>query len=55
LVGGDWIQRRQYHSIRDDLDAVAAITLDEVNAVLAKYPLSRGTTVTIGPLADWAS
>ncbi|MGO8746790.1 MAG: M16 family metallopeptidase [Thermoguttaceae bacterium] len=54
LVGGDWIQRRQYHSIRDDLNAVAAITLDEVNAVLAKYPLSRGTTVTIGPLADWA-
>jgi predicted Zn-dependent peptidase len=49
-VGSDWVQRRQYRSIRDDLDAVAAITLDDVAAVLAKYPLTRSTTVTIGPL-----
>jgi predicted Zn-dependent peptidase len=49
-VGSDWVQRRQYRSVRDDLDAVAAITLDDVAAVLAKYPLTQSTTVTIGPL-----
>ncbi len=51
-VGSDWIQRRQYRSIRDDLDAFAAITVDDLAAVLAKHPLSLATTVTIGPLAD---
>jgi predicted Zn-dependent peptidase len=51
-VGGDWIGRREYRSVRDDLDAVAAIGLDDVSAVLAKYQLTRSTTVTIGPLAE---
>lgn len=51
-VGSDWVQRRQYRSVRDDLDRVADIRLDEIVAVLAGYPLSRSTTVTIGPLAE---
>ena len=51
-VGSDWVQRRQHRSVRDDLQSVAAITRDEVAAVLRKYPLSQSTTVTIGPLAD---
>jgi hypothetical protein len=29
------------------------VTLDDVHRVLAEYPLTRSTTVTIGPLADW--
>ena len=53
FVGSDWLQRRHYRSVRDDLDAVAAITLDDLAAVLAKYPLSESTTVTIGPLVPW--
>lgn len=48
-VGGDWLQRSEHRSVADDLAAVAAITLDEVHAVLAKYPLTDCTTVTIGP------
>ena len=51
-VGSDWIQRREYRSIRDDLDAVAAIGPDDVSAVLAKYRLTDNTTVTIGPLTE---
>ncbi len=51
-VGTDWVQRRQYRSVHDDLEAVAAITSDDIAAVLAKYSLSRGMTVTIGPLAQ---
>ena len=31
-----------------------AVTLDDVHAVLKKYPLTRATTVTIGPLAELA-
>lgn len=51
-VGGNWTQRREYRSVRNDLDAVEAVKLPDVAAVLAKYPLTASTTVCIGPLAD---
>ena len=54
-VGSDWVYRRRHCSIEDDLAAVAGITAEEVSAVLAKYPLSRSTTLTIGPLDDVAA
>ena len=38
-VGGDWVYRREYRSLENDLDLVAAITLDEVAAVLKRYSL----------------
>ncbi|MHB1037333.1 MAG: M16 family metallopeptidase [Pirellulales bacterium] len=50
-VGANWTQRQEYRSVRDDLEAVEALTLDEVSGVLAKFPLSCSTTVAIGPLA----
>jgi predicted Zn-dependent peptidase len=51
-VGGNWMQRREYRSVADDLATVDAVTLDDIHAVLKKYPLTRATTVTIGPLAE---
>ena len=53
-VGGNWIQRREYRSVKQDLDAVEAITLADIAAVLAKYPLTKSTTVAIGPLGALA-
>ncbi len=49
-VGGNWLQRREYRAVKDDLAAIDAVTVDEVLAVLARYPLSRCTTLAIGPL-----
>ncbi len=49
-VGSEWVYRRQYRSVDEELDFVASVTLDQVHAVLKKYPLSRCTTLTIGPL-----
>jgi predicted Zn-dependent peptidase len=54
-VGGNWMQRKEYRHVRDDLAAIEAVTLDDVRAVLAKYPLSVGTTVAIGPLKELAA
>jgi predicted Zn-dependent peptidase len=51
-VGNDWVYRREYRPTDAELQAVAGVKLDELTAVLAKYPLSRPTTVTIGPLAE---
>ncbi|MBN2577473.1 MAG: insulinase family protein [Pirellulales bacterium] len=48
-IGGDWVYRREYRPLEKDLDALAALTRDDVHAVLAKYPLTRNTTLTIGP------
>jgi predicted Zn-dependent peptidase len=51
-VGSDWVYRREYRSVEEELDTVAALRAEDLRAVLAKYPLSRPTTITIGPLAD---
>ena len=51
-VGTNWTQRQEYRSVRDDLDAVAALTRDDLMAVLAKFPFSKSATLAIGPLAD---
>ena len=51
-VGANWMYRHEYRSVKDDLDAVDAVTLDQIAAVLAKYPLTVSTTVAVGPLAE---
>ncbi|NUQ61864.1 MAG: insulinase family protein [Pirellulales bacterium] len=51
-VGNEWVQRRRYRSVREALDTVASISVDDIQSVLTGYPLSRSTTVTIGPLAE---
>lgn len=53
-VGNGWIQRREYRSVREIVDAYRRVTVDDANAVLAKYPLTVNTTVCIGPLAEIA-
>lgn len=52
-VGGNWMQRREYRSVADDLQTVDEVTLEDLHRVLAEFPLTGGTTVTIGPLQDW--
>jgi predicted Zn-dependent peptidase len=54
-VGANWVQRREYRSVRNDLDAIEAITLKDVAAVQKKYPLTQPTTFVVGPLAEVSS
>ncbi|MEX2561095.1 MAG: pitrilysin family protein [Pirellulales bacterium] len=51
-LGANWTHRREYRSVKDDLDAVDAVDLDQIAAVLARHPLTISTTVAIGPLAS---
>jgi predicted Zn-dependent peptidase len=51
-VGANWMQRREYRSVREDLQAIERITTDDLARVLARYPLSANTTLAIGPLAS---
>ena len=50
-VGNGWIQRRKYRTVRDVVDTYRAVTPQEVQNVLAKYPVSRNATVVVGPTA----
>jgi len=54
-VGTNWTHRGAYRSVKDDLDSVDGVTLDDVAAVLAKYPLTKCTSVAVGPLAELAA
>ena len=49
-IGNGWVQRRQYKTVREAVAAYRSVTLDDLAAVLKKYPLSENTTVAIGPL-----
>ncbi len=51
-VGNDWVYRRTYRSIEAEMQAVADLSVADLNAVLAKYPLGRPLTVSIGPLGE---
>ncbi len=48
-VGGNWLQRREYRAVADDLKALDDVTVSDVESVLQKFPLSRYSTITVGP------
>lgn len=48
-VGGNWLQRREYRSVADDLASLNAVTVEQIDNVLRKFPLSRYSTITVGP------
>ena len=48
-VGGEWTVRKRYRTVRDDLDAVRGVALDDLHDVLARYPLTSPLLVSIGP------
>lgn len=51
-VGGNWIQRHEYRTVKHDLEAIDAVTQNDLSAVLAHYPLSVNTTLAIGPAVE---
>lgn len=51
-IGGNWLQRREYRTVADDLASLDAVSLADLRRVLDKYPLSRCSTVAVGPLSS---
>ena len=54
-VGNAWIQRRQYKTVREGVEAYRAVTLDDIHRVLKKYPFTKTATVAVGPLTELAA
>jgi len=51
-LGGNWLFRREYRSIADDLAILRSITVNDIHELLEEYPLAQTTTVGVGPLSD---
>jgi predicted Zn-dependent peptidase len=49
-VGGNWLQRREYRTVADDLEELERVTTGDIRAVLKKFPLSACSTIAVGPL-----
>jgi predicted Zn-dependent peptidase len=51
-IGMTWSYLNEYRTVDDELKAFDAVTLADVREVLDKYPLTRLTTLALGPLAE---
>lgn len=51
-LGNNWLFRREYRSIDDDLAIVRNITLDDIRRLLDQFPLGQTTTIGVGPLSS---
>jgi len=52
LVAENWTQRGEYRTVKEELSRYDAVTLSDVQRVLARFPLSRNATVAVGPLTE---
>ncbi len=48
-VGFNWVYRKEYHSVFQDMDAITAVTVEDVNALINEFSLSDLTSYSIGP------
>jgi predicted Zn-dependent peptidase len=51
-VGNGWLQRRSYQTVQERLAAYQEVDLEAIHRLLQQYPLSRNTTVAVGPLGQ---
>ena len=51
-VGSNWLQRREYRTVREVVDSYQVVTCEEIASVLKRYPLTVNTTVAVGPLTQ---
>ncbi len=53
-IGNNWIQRKNYRTVRQSLDSYQAVTSEDVARVLQERPLTENTNVAVGPLKELA-
>jgi predicted Zn-dependent peptidase len=49
-LGGNWLQRHEYRTVANDIEALDGVTQSDIRAVLKRYPLTAYSTITVGPL-----
>ncbi len=48
-VAGDWIQRKQYLTLDEEMSIIESITLSEVNQLVQQFPLEPMVRFLVGP------
>ena len=48
-VGHRWLRQREYLSVSESVDRYRHVTLDDIARVLERFPISRCSTVAVGP------
>ena len=48
-LGGNWLHRREYRSVRDDLETLSSVSETDVRELLDEFPLTPVTVVSVGP------
>ena len=51
-LGNNWLFRREYRSIADDVAIVQKISLADIRTLLDRFPLGQTTTIGVGPLSS---
>lgn len=54
MLAGDWLLRGRVETVRDKLDRLRAVTLEQLNEWLAANPYGDPVTVTLGPAGEGA-
>jgi predicted Zn-dependent peptidase len=53
-LGYNWSYRKEYRTVAADLNELNAVTLDDIARLMEAHPLTKMTTVCLGPLAKLA-
>ncbi|MEZ6100029.1 MAG: pitrilysin family protein [Pirellulaceae bacterium] len=48
-VGNNWLQRGEYHTVRDSVERYRNITVDDILRVAERFRVDQTMTVTVGP------
>ena len=51
-LGSNWVYRKEYRSVADDLKTLRSITAKDIRKLLEVYPLAQTTTAAVGPLTS---
>ena len=49
-LGMNWQYLQKYRSLAEDLDAIRAVTAEQVNELARSLAIEKTTTVALGPL-----
>ncbi len=51
-LGFNWMYLGQYRSVEEDVEAIKAVTVEEVNSLIRELDLSRFTQYSLGPVSQ---
>lgn len=51
-VGMNWLRRSEYRSIREEMEAYARVTLDDIADIMRRFPLTETSSIGVGPLNE---